>query len=500
MHKFSNLTVCALTALAISAHAQQVPGEFEPTQAENPISAVDKTATNGPKRIDRSSYGTIELQPHGGRFSFHLRADQRSVIPQVLGAYNILVTLDDSVKGRVIAFDGDDLDFAQATELLGRAAGVFFTPLDATRVLAAADAKENRARFERLIEQRIYVPATDPAEISDMENIAHTIFDLSQGGARDSRGRFTVRAPEERVDAMNRAFAELFQARSELLLEVRVCEVDRSAGVNAGAAPPNSVALFNVKSEINNVIASNQSLVEQIIASGLASAGDYSAILAALLASGDLTGTVFNNPFVLFGGGLTETGAEWNTASANMLLNSSDVRSLTQMQLRVMDGEQATFRSGQRYPTITSTYTAVSATSTNAGLTVPQVQYQDLGLTLKVKPSIESESEVSLNVNLTLSSLAGSTINNLPVLANRQYSGVVSVHFGTSALIVSAMSRQDARATTGLPGLNDLPGLRGGTDLNDSTDTMDLVILVTPHLIRLSHPEKAGQMLLLASH
>jgi type II secretory pathway component GspD/PulD (secretin) len=201
--------------------------------------------------------------------------------------------------------------------------------------------------------------------------------------------------------------------------------------------------VFNVRSEINSIIANNSTLVQEIISSGLASAGDYAEILAALLASGELSGTVFNNPFVLFGGGLTETGVEWNSTIANMLLNSSDVRSLNRIQLRVLDHEEATFRSGQRYPILTASYTGLggSSSSSSATATIPEVQYQDLGLTLKVKPSIENQEQVALSFDLKVASLAGSSINDVPVLANRQYSGDIVVHFGNSALITSAISR-----------------------------------------------------------
>ncbi len=278
-------------------------------------------------------------------------------------------------------------------------------------------------------------------------------------------------------------------------MEVHVYEIDRTKDTNAGITPPNSITLFNVRSEINSLIANNSTLVQEIISSGLASAGDYTAILAALLASGEISGTVFNNPFVLFGGGLTETGVEWNTTNANMLLNSSDVRSLNRMQLRVLDHQEATFRSGERYPIVSSRYTALSGTSSSSSstVTVPEVQYQDLGLTLKLTPSIENADRVALSVDLKVSSLAGSSINDVPVLANRQYSGDIVVHFGNSALITSVISRQDALAISGYPGF-------GATDRQKDATSVELVVLVTPHLLRLSHTDPAGTMWLLPVH
>ena len=497
----SKVIICAMSLISLFATAQPEGPAAEWSNSHGDLSALqpDKAIGQEARGNLNSRFAPPELQPRGGRFSFHLHADQRSILTQVFGDFDILVTLDSSVRSRTIDFDGDDLTFADAKLLLRLTTATFVVPLGSHRVLVAADTAGNRSLFERLVTCPIHVSTTGEAEDTEVRNIAQTIFGVEKSFAEDDRGRIIIRASEETVNAMSTALADLFQAQSELQLDVQIYEVDRTAKNDTGTVLPNSATLFNVRSEINSVIANNASLVQEIIASGLASPGDYSAILAALLASGEVSGTVFNDPFVLFGGGLTETGAEWNTTSANMLLSTSDVRSLNQMQTRITNGHEATFRSGQRYPVMTSSYTGISSgsSSKSSTLTVPQVQYQDLGLTLKVRPSIENAEEVALNIDLRVASLAGSTINSVPVLANRQYSGVVTTRFGNSALIVSAMSRQDAGAITGYPGLNEVPGLRSGMNHQDSNDTLDLVILVTPHLIRYSHPEKASATFLL---
>jgi type II secretory pathway component GspD/PulD (secretin) len=263
---------------------------------------------------------------------------------------------------------------------------------------------------------------------------------------------------------------------------------------------PSSTTVFNVPSELNNILTNNASLIKQLLASDPALAGNYAAILAALIASGAVTGTVFNSPFAVFGGGLTETGLDFNGVSANMLLNSSEVRQLDQMQLRVLDQEESTIRSGERYPIMTSSYSSLTGSSSSSSTTIPQIQYQDLGLTLKVKPHFEGEKQVSLNLDLKVASLAGSTINNIPVLNNREYSGIVSLRLGDSALVVSAISKQDSHEITGVPGLSDIPGFQNATNRQDTTDSMELAIVITPHLVRLAHRGRAEPMLLVPQH
>jgi Flp pilus assembly secretin CpaC len=105
-----------------------------------------------------------------------------------------------------------------------------------------------------------------------------------------------------------------------------------------------------------------------------------------------------------------------------------------------------------------------------------------------------------LDLDLKVSSLAGASLNNIPILANRQYTGVVSLHLGDSALIVSDLSKQESLEITGVPGLGDIPGLNGATNRQDTKDIMELAIMITPHVVRLAHQETVGPMLLLPQH
>ena len=86
------------------------------------------------------------------------------------------------------------------------------------------------------------------------------------------------------------------------------------------------------------------------------------------------------------------------------------------------------------------------------------------------------------------------------MLANRQYTSVVSLRRGESALGASAMSKDDSLAITGIPGLSEISGLHNATDRQAATDSLDLVIPVTPHIVRLTRREEAGTMLFRPIH
>jgi len=469
----------------------------------------------------------VHLAPKPGKQSFHLRRPSTEVLRQVLAAFEITPLMDSSVKSETVHFDADDVNFAQAEQMLKLSTGTFFVPLDQKRVLIAQDTKENRAKFERQVMETIYLPGLTNTEMSDMGNVARNVFEAQQASVQVEEHTLTVRAPGDRIDALNNTFADLLDGRSEILLTLKLFEIDRTRTTNIGAQLPQSTTIFNVPTEVNQIINNNQSAVQQIIAAGLASPGDDVAIVAILVATGAVTGTVFNQPFALFGGGITQSGLTLDQgATANFSLNSSDARMLDQVQMRVLDQEDATFRSGTRYPIVTSTYSNLTGTSLGIGgistpglssalqnlgissaalqsttsQTIPQVQYEDLGLTLKATPHILQNQDVTLKIDLKIESLSGQTLNSNPVLNSRQYQGSITLLPGESSEIVSYLTKQQSAAVTGIPGLSELPGFQSTTNKEGEVDSTDLVILITPHIVRLSHTKPASRLVMLPAH
>jgi general secretion pathway protein D len=360
-------------------------------------------------------------------------------------------------------------------------------------------------------------------QITEITNIAKNVFTLRTASADVGQSALTVRGPTADLNALNKTLTTLLEGRSELQLDVRMYEIDRTKAVDLGAILPNQTSVFNVYSEARNILNSNASLVQEIISSGLAAPGDWEAILAILIASGQISNSILTQPFGVFGGGLSLTGIAYQGGSVNMQLNSSDVRAIDQMQLRVLDREESTLKTGERYPIETSSFSSLGSAPLNipglstAGLsstlqglgitpaqlqaaataTIPQVQYQDIGLTLKVTPSIEGTNRVSLKFDLTLSSLAGASLNDLPLLNNREYNAITSVRVGESALLVSSLSRQESNAVTGIPGLSELPGFQSTTNNNSNLNVAELAIVITPHIVRAVHQGAQEKMIML---
>jgi general secretion pathway protein D len=118
-----------------------------------------------------------------------------------------------------------------------------------------------------------------------------------------------------------------------------------------------------------------------------------------------------------------------------------------------------------------------------AAVTVPQFQFEDLGITLDMTPHIERNQDVRVTLDMKLEALGGSSINNVPVLDNRALKSVITVPGGHSAMLATLVNTNDVKALDGLPGLSELPGFQG-TDQDVTRNSTELLITITPHIVR----------------
>lgn len=450
--------------------------------------------------------GGVELAPTAGVHSFHLHTDQRQIIRQVFKAYGIDATVDSSVRGGLTRLDVDNVNFETATRIVDMLTASFSIALDPHRALVARDTKENRQQFQRLEMETIYLSGLTATELTEVANLAKNAFNMHQAVAEPTAGTITLRAPQKTLNAFNATMGQLFDGRSQVLLDVCLIQLAHSSGRDTGVQLPQSISAYNLYSEEQSILTTNATAVQEIISSGLASADDPLAILGILIAAGDVSSSLFSSGIAVFGGGITQSALSPGTVTANFNLNSSDSRELDNVQLRLGDGEEGLIRLGERYPIQTSSYSSLSTSGSSlAGLTaagsssalsallasyssststVPQVEYQDLGLVLHATPKVMRNDKVALTIEMKIDALSGSTLNDNPVLNNRAYSGVVTLKQGEAVAVISMLSKSESRAISGTPGLSEIPGLNSLTGKDTEKNYATLLILMRPHVIR----------------
>ncbi len=162
---------------------------------------------------------------------------------------------------------------------------------------------------------------------------------------------------------------------------------------------------------------------------------------------------------------------------------------LANPRIRVKNKEKAKIHIGDRVPVITTT------AAVTGGFISESVNYLDIGLKLEVEPLIYLEDEVGIKMGLEVSNIVReikSTTGTLTYqIGTRNASTVLRLKDGETQILAGLISDEDRRTANRVPGVGDLPVVgRLFSSTRDSIDKKEIVLLITPRLVRtLARPE-----------
>jgi Flp pilus assembly secretin CpaC len=130
--------------------------------------------------------------------------------------------------------------------------------------------------------------------------------------------------------------------------------------------------------------------------------------------------------------------------------------------------------------------TLQSSVSSSAQTGYPSAEYEDLGLKIKATPRLHENGEVTLQLQFDIKSLAGSSINGIPILSNRSIEQTIRLRENETSIVSGILQSNQMGSTSGLPWTSTAPGvgLLTGEDTTNGQKT-ELLILVTPRALRL---------------
>ena len=464
-----------------------------------------------PLRIIKES-GVVTLAPSAPAASLRFTGDSQAFLSQVAAAFGLRATFDDNFPTRIVSLDLDHAGLAQALAVSTNLARAMWVPISPTEVFFAANTPEKHREFDRMVLRTFYLrDFTTAQELNDISSVLRAMFDIRYVVVDVDQSLITLKAPQPVVEAATVFLENLSAARPQVLLDVQTYEVDGALLRQLGLTVPVQFQLLQIPQNVIQSLSNRniQQEIQQILSSGTLTPAQQQAIQALeaqlqnLQASG-LT-SLLNQPFITFGHGKTLFAATYpGQFAANFNFSTSYVTELEHATLRAAQGNTATLLIGTRFPVLTSTFALPGQTQTqNVGLSnFPTFNYEDLGITVKAKPQVhlyppqdqnwrdlrgpDVAPEVTLELELAIKALAGSSFNGVPVISNRQYKGTVRLRDGEPGLVVGAITRDQERSLSGIPGLGQVPALGrlvSNGNVNNSED--ELMVIITPHIVRL---------------
>jgi general secretion pathway protein D len=439
--------------------------------------------------------GELHLKPNALRSDFHYRGDGRALFAQIGKIYGITPIFDDSLLSRPVRFDITDVDFDTAMQAACAVTKSFWTPLSVNQMLLAADTAENHRNFDRMVLRTFYIPGLSNAkDVTDITNLLRTLFDIRFVQPQAQSGTIVVRAPQRILDAATQFLTSLDHTKPQVMLDIRVYEISHTFMRSMGVNLPNQFQMFNVPVGALAALGGQniQDLINQLISQGGINQANSTQIQTLLQQLQSQQSSIFSQPVLTFGNGLTLMALQVGTLSGGLSTNESWVKTLEHAYIRTSHGDNAVFKIGTRYPIINATFapifnsSAISQVLQNNSFQapVPSVNYEDLGLDLKAKPIVSGNSDVTLTLEMQFRTLLGQSLNGVPVISNREYKGTTLLREGESTVLMGTISRTDSRSMTGIPGLSALPVFNKIiTSNNKEEDDDELVMMVTPYVI-----------------
>ncbi len=396
---------------------------------------------------------------------FH-NTDLRDIIREVAEKLGLNVAFDHTVRSRKIDVELRDITLAQALDTILKSNQLFFEPVNDNTIIVAQDTQANRARLQQMSVQTFYLKSSDEQTLQTIQQTISALFGNRVMVVPNAQLRsLTVRTTPKTLEVIGNIIKALDKDKPEVLIDISIYEVSRNDLLEIG----------------------NQLLFDGFFGQNAP--------------QGPIVPGTLNTLGVTAGQILTEQrlALAVPTSIIRALQTRGRSRLIDSLQVHALDGQQVTANVGQRIPIQTASLPTSFATLQQGqqdqnvqdrfinsfSLGVPQIEYQNVGLNVTVTPTIYSDDDVKLEMEIETSGVQAGPTSLTPIFTTRRLQSVATVKTGQAAMMAGVAQRRQTTNRTSLPIIGFLPVIgRFFSIPQQTTDTTDLIITVTPHIIR----------------
>ena len=434
--------------------------ELEPTPGQ-----VAVTSVSAQRQLQELS-GPLQLKPISNEpITIHMVADTK-VIYQTIGKLaGINILFDPDYVSKRIPIDLDRVSLYDALRSIAFVSQTFWRPVTSDTIFVAADNRQKRAELEEQAVQTFYLGnVTQANDLNEVLNAVRNLMDTTvKMQAVPSQNAIVMRGTPDQLLLAQKIIDDLDRAKSEVVVDIAVLEINRDLLRNIGLQLPGSIGV-----QLQSSTAATTASTSTSLTPGTTGTTGPNLTINDL---GNLNGTNF--------------GITIGAATLNMLLTDSDTRVLQNPQIRAVDGEKADLKIGSRVPIATGSF---SATTSISPLVSTQFSYIDVGVNIEMQPTIHYDGDVSMKLHITVSNIA--SYENLggleePVISNQEIQQNIRMKEGTANLLGGILQHSELKTVGGTPGLGEIPLLKYlFSSQQNETVNNEIVFVLIPHLVR----------------
>ena len=332
--------------------------------------------------------------------------------------------------------------------------------LNDNTVLIYQNTPDKQRDYQELVTKAFYI---NYADIKQTLNLIKLMVKTNDVYIDERLNMIVMRDTPEAIRIAEKLIAAHDLPDPEVVLDIQVLQVDDTHAHALGLTFPSSISA-GLQSTGTTVSSSGTATT-----TGTGSSGSVTAY--------DLHNLTMSN--------ITITGLS-QLLALSLQESDSSTHTLANPRVRVKNKEKAKILIGDKIPIVT--------TSTANTVTSSSVQYQDVGLKLDAEPVVHIDNSVTIKLSLEVSSItqtiqqpaaSGTGTNTFYQIGTRSAETVLQLRDGETEVLAGLISHDEANTNVRIPGLGDVPVLGRVFGSNTtSTDSNEIVLLVTPHVVR----------------
>jgi general secretion pathway protein D len=394
--------------------------------------------------------------------SFPHETPVKEIYKALGNAFGINILFDVAIKeSDRLSIELKDVTAQDALERVMQAANHFYKVLDEHTIIIVPDNPQARRDYEDLVIRTFYLSNGDAEQVT---NVVRTMIEARNVFPLKALNAITIRDTADKVRIAEKIIEANDKAKSEVVVDVELIQLDVEKNRNLGffltLAGGTATPLGTVTDSAGKTSVGPITSVTMDTLSSLSKLGNYS----------------FTVP----------------TASYVAAKNMSNIELLANPELRISEGEKATLHIGQRIPVPVTTFTTGVQTGTFGSLPATSYQYQDVGIKVAIEPRVHHNREVTLKLTVEVSNLGapapgtgGAGTPAQPTFITRTIESTIRLKDGETNFLAGLIQQNDASRDDKTPFLGDLPIIgRLFTQTTKNTTRTDLVLTMTPHIIR----------------
>jgi general secretion pathway protein D len=379
-------------------------------------------------------------------------ASSRDVFTAIARLANISLIFDSAFRETPVTVDLRNTTLDDALNTVAGATRTFFRVAAAKTVVVIPDTPAKRREYEEEVVRTFYLSNADLKETMDLLRM---VLDARRISPTTATNALTIKDTPERIAAAARVLSAIDKARPEVIIDVELLEVNRTKLQEYGLQIASSGSSSSAATGLNGTVSVKSDSTGALTLQTLRNLTQSDILFAGL-------------PSLYY----------------RLLKTDSHTRTLANPQLRTTDGISSQARFGEQVPVPVTTFTPF-ATGGTAQQPITSFNYQNVGVNIDITPRTHHDDDVSLTLKIAVTNISGTGFGGLPTFGNREINTVIRLRDGETNMLAGLIRDDERQSLAGVPGLSDIPLVgRLFAHSQKSTDQTDIILTLTPHIIR----------------